>query len=697
MNKQEIIGKLESVTGIKFSKEQLDILNSTGGLRIISGAGAGKTSILTSLLFVKLMCGELPLRKVLCCTFSKSGSEEMKSKFEKLCSAMGVSYIVDFRTLHSMYYSILLELGYKLNVISSSLKYIRQALSETGVTESIDLDMEEYVANLISYQVNTAVSDSELEKCTIFDRTYLTLKEFISVRDTVAKLKEKDGVVDFDDMQKQVYMLLYGYGCKYRDLVLKYCRNNWEYYFIDEFQDTGMIQYKILNALVPQNSSNKLNIIGDDDQSIYTWRGTNPRIILEDAVIDYNLDTKIIPINYRCKSSIVDFASKSIVKNTKRKDKNLQAFEKGGEVNVCNLANYKWYTITKGCYDYIMDLVSNGTDLKDIAVLCRNNNQVQLLNLMLYLKGIYTKHTLGMRFSESKMYKDCKSSLMFVNNTKNSSYIRKHLYQVISCYGKAVPNVVANIMERYDCGYIDAMESLLSYSYPSIKAENKLGFDEYNSYLDTIGRARDGFMDSAYDYVTLYREAETPEERYSNIITQISINLDFAYKGDNYRRFIGFIDFFKHLVDEHTVEEIRCMLENAEKLECSTDDFAVSKVTLSTVHSSKGLEWKNVCLFGCDNMVFPAQKALTRMYESKGYSDEDLENFIECERRLYYVGCTRAKDNLYVVGDMLNPSYFLLESMGEPINARLIKISIMRDENILSVMKDKAGGTNGKQ
>ena len=125
-------------------------------------------------------------------------------------------------------------------------------------------------------------------------------------------------------------MLLYGFGGKYRDLVLKYCRNNWEYYFIDEFQDTGMIQYKILNALVPQSSSHKLSIIGDDDQSIYVWRGTNPRIILEDAVIDYNLDTKIIPINYRCKSSVVDFASKSIVKNTKRKDKNLQAFEKGG-------------------------------------------------------------------------------------------------------------------------------------------------------------------------------------------------------------------------------------------------------------------------------------------------------------------------------------------------------------------------------
>ena len=240
------------------------------------------------------------------------------------------------------------------------------------------------------------------------------------------------------------------------------------------------------------------------------------------------------------------------------------------------------------------------------------------------------------------------------------------------------------------------MESLLSYSYPSIKAENKLSIDEYTSCLDAIGRARDGFMDSAYDYVMLYREAETQEEKLSNIITQISINLDFAYKGDSYRRFTGFIDFFKELASENTVEEIRYMLENAEKLECSTDDFAVSKVTLSTVHSSKGLEWKNVCLFGCDNMVFPAQKALTRMYESKGYSEEDLENFIECERRLYYVGCTRAKDNLYVVGDMLNPSYFLLESQGEPIDSRLIKLSIMRDENILSVMKDKAGGANGK-
>jgi len=176
----------------------LDILNSSGGLRIISGAGAGKTSLLVSLLVVRLYCDEIAPNKVLCCTFSKAGSSEMKSKFKSLCDKLGLSYSIDFRTLHSMYYGILRELGYNLNIVSDITKYVRRALKDNGICNKIDLDLEEYVKNLISYQINTATPDKDLESCNVFDRSILNINQFKTVRNSVIAYKNEDGVVNVE-------------------------------------------------------------------------------------------------------------------------------------------------------------------------------------------------------------------------------------------------------------------------------------------------------------------------------------------------------------------------------------------------------------------------------------------------------------------------------------------------------------------
>lgn len=674
--REEIIKKIEKVNNIKFSDEQLDILNSSGGLRIISGAGAGKTSLLVSLLVVRLYCNEIAPNKVLCCTFSKAGSSEMKSKFKSLCDKLGLSYSIDFRTLHSMYYDILRELGYNLNIVSDITKYVRRALKDNGICNKIDLDLEEYVKNLISYQINTATPDKDLESCNVFDRSILNINQFKTVRNSVIAYKNEDGVVDYDDMQKLVYMLLYSYEGKFEKLVLDYCRSKWQYYFIDEFQDTGMIQYKILNKIVSSSDKDNLTVIGDDDQSIYVWRGTNPNLILEDIIIDYDLDTKVIPINYRCKSAIVDFASRSIVNNLNRKEKDLKAFRDGGIVDIVSLKDYSWYNLSLDAFNKIKEL-SKANNFSDIAVLCRNNNQLQLLNLMLYADGIQTNHTSGMKFSNSEMYKDCKSLIGLLDNTNDFEWVKSNLYKFTRYCSKDISNCIADIMGRNACSIKEAISVVVS-MYGGVESEIKITPNDLDRLQYRVRGFNGSFLSDLYDLYLAISSNISDYEKVLVLTDTMAGILSFKYKGDAYRRFLGFIDYFRDLFKSHSLCELKVLLKDVETLEKSSDAFDTDKVNFSTVHGSKGLEYNNVILFGCDNFTFPNSLYVSSMMGSSGNSELDIRDYIDCERRLYYVGCTRAKNYLYVSGDMDNSCYFLRESLGEDIGDTYIINDIRR-------------------
>lgn len=677
--KKEIISKIEKVNNIKFSDEQLEILNSSGGLRIISGAGAGKTSLLVSLLVTKLSSNEISPEKVLCCTFSKAGAYEMKAKFKSLCDKLGLSYNIDFRTIHSMYYDILRELGYKLDIVSDITKYVRRALRENGICNKIDVEMEDYVKNLLSYQINTATPDKDLENCSVFDRTLLDLQQYILVRNSVGSYKTQDGVVDYDDIQKQVYILLYSQNGKFSRLVLDYCKSKWEYYFIDEFQDTGMIQYKILNKIVDSSNKDKLTVIGDDDQSIYVWRGTNPNLILEDVIVDYGLDTKVIPINYRCKSEIVDFAAKSICNNINRKEKDLKAFKDGGKVDFVRFDdnNYSWYNLTLDSFEKIKELYKTN-NLSDIAVLCRNNNQLQLLNLILYMNGFQTKHTYGMKFSKCDMYTDCKSVFNILDNTDDFDWVKNNLYKFASYCNREYSNCIADLMGRHACGLREAISAIISCRSTSIKSELNLSAREKESLLERTLFFNSKFREDLDSLYALMYSKDSVDSKANYLLNTLFEKLQFKYKGDALRRFDGFLDYFIQFFKSLEYSELKRLLKDIETLENSSDDFATDKINFSTVHGAKGLEYNNVILFGCDNVAFPNSFYIANMMNSSGYNTKDIRDYVDCERRLYYVGCTRAKNYLYISGDMRNSCYFFRESVGEEIGDTYILNDIKR-------------------
>lgn len=264
MDDMEVINEISRITGITYSEEQLNILKHHGGMCILACAGSGKTTVLTHLLAKRIKTGEIhDVKKLLCTTYSKAGSNEMEERLDKLLQKLGINVKVQVKTLHASYYMILRHFGLTAGVCSNNqrLAFITAACKEAEVTLG-DEDLQ-LIDSLLSYQVNNLLSDEELIHSYVYTLEDVPLSKYSAIRLGYNKKKEEAGVIDFDDMQLYMYMLLVK---EKRQDILAFCRNLWEYFFIDEFQDVSKIQFAILRELV--TDPNKLIVIGDDDQCL---------------------------------------------------------------------------------------------------------------------------------------------------------------------------------------------------------------------------------------------------------------------------------------------------------------------------------------------------------------------------------------------------------------------------------------------
>lgn len=261
---KEIIQNIETRTNVKFSDEQLGILQHRGGAVVLASAGSGKTTVIINLIAKRILSGEIAdTSKVLCTTYSKDGSGDMEVRLSELMKKLGMNVKLPVKTLHASYFQVLRAFGIGGNVCSGAqrLMFLRKACKDNKVR----LDDEDMMVldSLVSYQINNMLSDSELVQSCAFTLEDVTECEYGEIRKAFGKYKETAGVIDFDDMQLYMYTLL----CSRKDPnVLAYCHSLWEYFFVDEFQDVSKIQFEILRALVTDPS--KLVVIGDDDQCV---------------------------------------------------------------------------------------------------------------------------------------------------------------------------------------------------------------------------------------------------------------------------------------------------------------------------------------------------------------------------------------------------------------------------------------------
>lgn len=629
---------------------------------VLAGPGSGKTTVITHRTKKLIEEDGISPSNILVITFTKAAAMEMQQRFLQLMG--GKRLPVSFGTFHAVYFQILkYAYNYRAeNIIREEKKYeiLRNIVHKTELDIS---DENEFVANLISEISNV--------KGEMLDVTYYYSKNcpeevfkkiFREYNDTLIRAN----LIDFDDMLVMCYELL----TKRKD-ILKLWQDKYRYILIDEFQDINRVQYEVIRLLAkPQDN---LFIVGDDDQSIYRFRGARPEIMLNFEK-DYPEAKKIIlDTNYRSTPEIVAAAGKLIRNNKKRFEKQIRAERENGSKPVI----LPFDNVYKEC-NYILEeieqLIAKGLTYQDMAVLYRTNTNPRTLleKLMehnipfcmkdvipnLYdhfiAKDIIAYINAAIDFREKGVMKRG-DMLRLINRPKR--YISRDVF----------PRAEVNLedVKRFyqDKGYVLERISKLEYDLAMIRNMNPYAAIQYIRH--GIGYE---------EYLTEYAEYRRmkPEELY-DVLEELS---------EAAKPYKTYQEWFKK-IEEYGEELKKQARERQEKKD---------GITLATMHSSKGLEYRAVFIIDANETITPHKKALL---------PEDIEE----ERRLFYVAVTRAKDWLYIChcreryGKETDVSRFVEEmvsmldelTVGQEIRHKKFgtgKITQIRDGKIKAVFAD---------
>lgn len=675
---QRIISSMEQATGKKFSDEQRKILEYHGNACILACAGSGKTTTSINLIAKRIMSGEIrDVNKLIYTTYSKAGATEMKERLDKLLKQLGMGHIdVKVQTIHAFFLSVLRTFGITSNIISASdrTRMVRQACKDADFdTKDDELMM---VDNLLSYQVNNLLSDKKTIGSYVNTLENLTVDKYKIIRKSYSTQKSTKGVIDYDDMQSYLYMWLVkcigsdnpqdvATGIAVRD----YCKAVYNDFYIDEAQDVSKIQFAIIRAMVEDpnkkgNLDKGLVFIGDDDQCIYEWRGSDPSIILSISAT-FNMQTFLLSTNYRCHKEILEYSSNGIRHNDGRYTKNMNAFNDGGEVKILPIVTEDLCTVSIAAMNHIKWLLANGNENSDIAVLSRNNFHLAILSNMLLREGIYCNITEDMKLTKSYMYQSVKDIINITEPTWKKDLTSKVLWRLCRYMGAGVSAQIAGFQDSCALSLEDTLGYIIKHFVDKTIDFNKklninLQADQQIAYI--VSRLS---SDTLNDLKVVYKSIihTDRQEAITALLYQYLEASSFLYKSKDKNRSIrGLVKYIINLMKKDGVDKMLEFLRVTEQFEGGTMVIPGDKVTLTTMHSAKGREWKNVIMFACDNVSQPSFDGIYGMTQDDIPIADIFANINE-ERRLFYVGNTRAIENLLVLTYM-QPSVFILEALG---------------------------------
>lgn len=699
MNSIEAIATLEAC-GVRFSDEQREILLTDGGIDLLAVAGSGKTFTMTNLIAKRMLTGEIyDASKVLCTTFSKAGVEELDTRLNALLTRLRLPS-VHVTTLHAACYDILRNFGVRPSKVLSegeALELLRAAAKENGCGRISQDDLMDLM-NTISMQYNALMTEQEL-----IDSGRWTLEipkaTYMSIRDRFQQLKSKSGAIDFDDMQRFVYEWL----CvtKY-DAIIDWCRARWRWLFIDEFQDTNPVQKAIITAILGNDSpADRLVVVGDDDQCIYEWRGTDPRILIN-ICGDFDLTKRYLSTNYRCPSEIVSKAGACVVNMSERELKSMNASKSGGRLELVDLTsmyNAKasdtqgvnendknlvvWHNpICKGSQavaDKILALLngSEGVCLpKSICVLSRENATMRILSNMMYSKGITVKGQTSMHISSAREWTMLKGLIRLCTKDEMITDVSDIMWQIIPSASTGFGKLISSILVETGCSIDWAIDRLLESCYlsgtymrtperqliagdPLRKGTGMISIKTLEALKYEISRGI--AAESLVEIVNALR-VDNSDETLARLLCRARIASEFLYKTKSKKRlFDAYIEYFLSLVNMYGYEGTKQFIRATEQFEKGR--FALdNRVELRTIHGAKGGEWNTVFILMDDNLEFPSLEAIGLM-QNRGLSEDTINRYIDSERRLHYVAQTRASNTLYIVSELKKASTFVVESM----------------------------------
>lgn len=568
---------------------------------ILAGAGSGKTRTITYKIAHMVHEKDILASEILALTFTNKAANEMK---ERIISLVGKnSDDITVSTFHSFAVKILRlygdNIGFSRNFniydTDDSKNILRNILKEF---KNKDFTPSELLSK-ISRLKEREITNTNIGK--YIDLNYRDNKNFADIFDRYQKELIKNNCMDFSDLLLNLLKLLK------IPQILEILQQRYRYILVDEYQDTNNIQYKVVKLLASKYEN--ICVVGDEDQSIYSFRGADITNILN-FKIDYpNAHITKLEQNYRSTSKILD-AANSIIKNNKSSlGKKLWTDNKGGEnislfeaENPIEEAAFVAETIKKSYKNY-----------NEVAILYRTNAQSRVLEQELNKKGIPCKIYGALSFFKRKEVKDLLSYLVILNNPNDKLNFERAITNPKRGIGQKTLEKIYSISETEQINYIEALEHVSSSHINAFK--NCIKKASENVDIISINELLRNIIDET-DYENYVKQLDNPDDRLANISELINI-----------------VKEYEKISDNLSLDEFLTTLS----LSSSIDDMEDSgQVKLMTIHSSKGLEFENVFLVGFEIGIFPSEQSL--------YDKDELEE----ERRLCYVAITRAKKNLFI-------------------------------------------------
>ena len=596
--------------------------NTEGPVLILAGAGSGKTRVLTTRIGYLMENKGVKAENILAITFTNKAANEMRERVEETLEGIDTKEMW-ITTFHSCCVRILRKsinkIGYNRSFViydsPDQITLIKDCMRELDISDKA-FDPK-YVLSCISNAKDKLYSPKTYMKLNEGDISKTKVGEIYALYQDRLK---RNSALDFDDLIMKTVELF-----KECPEILDFYRNKFRYIMVDEYQDTSKAQYELIKLLAKQHQN--ICVVGDDDQSIYGWRGADIRNILE-FERDYD-DVKIVKLeqNYRSTQVILDAANHVISNNTERKRKKLWSEKKEGQLIKIQLAENE---MEEG--DFISNTINfmkkyEDREYKDFAVLYRANAQARSVEDALNRAGIPYNIYGGIKFYERKEIKDIIAYLRVIQNPQDDISLKRiinvprrgiglrtieKIEDRASLKEESIYSVLIDIEDNSDISrkarasiseFVDLMSTLRSFT------------DVY-----TVSQIIEKILDvTGYKDELLKEKNNEGQDRIENLEELISVALEFESTSD----------------DKSLEAFLTGVTLNAEP---SDEEESEDRVSLMTIHSSKGLEFPVVFLAGMEERIFPIARAIQSM------RDSDIEE----ERRLCYVGITRAKEELFL-------------------------------------------------
>lgn len=639
-----------------------------GPILVIAGAGTGKTRVLTHRIANLIKMGKAKPWEILSITFTNKAANEMKQRIGEL-----IDYSIDkmwIGTFHSICVRILRRdinrIGYDRNFVIYDTDDQKMVIKEC--IKEINLDTKTHNVNvirsIISNEKNKRNTPDNFIKENFSNFNTRNIGEVYALYEKKLKISN---ALDFDDLLVKALILLE----KNEDILESY-RERFKYVLVDEYQDTNNVQYNFVK-LIGKKTKGQSNIfvVGDDDQSIYGWRGADINNILDFEKDFEGAKTIKLEKNYRSTKTILDAANGIINNNCLRKGKNLYTdFEDESLIKLIETDNEKEEAFMVAS-SIMKEHNQKSINYSEIAVLYRTNAQSRALEEGLIREGIPYKIVGGLKFYGRKEIKDVMSYLMLVQNQKDDVSLNRIINMPRRRIGQKTIDTLKRYANENEISLFEASYDIENLGLPKLATKS---VQDFTAMIEMLMIKKDVmplsdfleevYKDTGYEDMLLQDDTIEGKSRVENINEFLSATKDFEERYEEN----SLEDFLSHT----------SLLADVDK----TEDTIKDSVTLLTVHSAKGLEYNTIFVTGMEEGMFPMIR-----------KNDDDEGDIEEERRLFYVAVTRAKKTLYITyanerlvfgnHEYKNRSRFLKEIPSECYENNFNKKSERKSKNII--------------